>query len=214
MVTAKGKNKRNVYVRLPEDVKTARSHCKVVFESWKDNDYSDGNGINENYHLKCREYHFKLRNFLSQLEAEKITKLCNAADSNEKLFWRLLKGQRSTSQMTTFLVDGKLIIDKKQIREIWADHFEALGTRSVSVRYDNDFLTCVTTSVKDIFNSCTEDPSGVLNEPLQYYEVEQVCSELKPGVADVSIDYEHIRFAGPNLWVLLHQLFQDFFNKF
>ena len=30
VVTAKGKNTRNVYVRLPEDVKTARSHCKVT----------------------------------------------------------------------------------------------------------------------------------------------------------------------------------------
>ena len=91
-----------------------------------------------------------------------------------------------------------------------ADHFEALGTPSVSVRYDNDFLTRVTTSVKDIFNSCTGDPSGVSNEPLQYYEVERVFSQLKPGVTGVSIDYEHIRFAGLNLWVLLHQLFQDF----
>ena len=116
--------------------------------------------------------------------------------------------------MTAFLVDGKLITDKKQIREMWADHFEALGTPSVSVRYDNDFLTRVTTSVKDIFNSCTEDPSGVLNEPLQFCEVEQVCSQLKPGVAGVSIDYEQIHFAEPSLWVLLHQLFQDFFNKF
>ena len=92
---------------------------------------------------------------------------------------------------------------------MWTDHFEALGP-SVSVRYDNGFLTRVTTSVKDLFNSCTEDPSGVLNEPLQYYEIERVCSQLKPGVTGVSIDYEHIRFAGPNLWVLLHQLFQDF----
>ena len=116
--------------------------------------------------------------------------------------------------MTAFLVDGKLISDKKQIQEMWADHFEALGTPSVSVRYDNDFLTRVTTSVKDIFNSCTDDPSEVLNEPLQYYEVEQVCWQLKPEVTGVSIDYEHIRFAGPNLWVLSHQLFQDFFNKF
>ena len=113
----------------------------------------------------------------------------------------LLKGQRSTSQMTAFLVEGKLITDKKPIREMWADHFEALGTPSVSVRYNNDFLTRVTTSVKDIFNSCTEDLSGVLNEPLQYYEVEQVCSQLKPGVTGVSIDYELMRFAGPNLWV-------------
>ena len=87
----------------------------------------------------------------------------------------LLKGQRSTSQMTAFLVDGK------QIREMWVDHFEALGTPSVSVRYDNDFLIRVTTSVNNILSSYTEDPSGVLNEPLQYYEVERVCSQLKPG---------------------------------
>ena len=86
VVTAKGKNKRNVYVRLPEDVKTARSHCKVAFESWKNNSYSDGSSIDENYRLKRREYRFKLRNFLSQLEAERITKLCNAADSDEKFF--------------------------------------------------------------------------------------------------------------------------------
>ena len=34
--------------------------------------------------------------------------------------------------MTAFLVDGKLITDKKQIREMWAGHFKALGTlRSV-----------------------------------------------------------------------------------
>ena len=26
---------------VPEDVKTSRSHCKVAFESWKNNDYSD-----------------------------------------------------------------------------------------------------------------------------------------------------------------------------
>ena len=29
--TIKKKNKRNVYVRLPDDVKTARSHCKISF---------------------------------------------------------------------------------------------------------------------------------------------------------------------------------------
>ena len=86
-------------------------------------------------------------------------------------------------------------------------------TPSFSIRYDSDFLTRVTASVKDVFNSCTEDPSGVLNEPLQYYEVERVCSQLKPRATGVSIDHEHIRFAGPNLCVLLHQLFQDSFNK-
>ena len=116
--------------------------------------------------------------------------------------------------MTAFLVDRKIITDKRQILDMWADHFEALGTPSVSARYDNDFCTRIATSVKDILTSCIEDPSGVLNEPLQYDEVECVCSQLKPRVTGVSNDYEHIRFAGSSLWVLLHQLFQNFFEKF
>ena len=112
--------------------------------------------------------------------------------------------------MAAFLIDGKIITDKKQILDMWADHFEALGTPSVSARYDNDFCTRIATSVKDILTYCMEDPSGVLNESLQYDEVECVCSQGNR----VSIDYEHIRFAGSNLWVLLHQLFQNFFEKF
>ena len=87
-------------MRLPDDVKLARSHCKISFESWKEKDYPDRNETCKNYRSKRREYRFKLRNFLNQLEAEKIMKLCNAAYTNEKLFWRFLKGHRLTSQMT------------------------------------------------------------------------------------------------------------------
>ena len=66
-------------------------------------------------------------------------------------------------------------MDKMQLSE----NFSAKRCSSVSVRYNNDFLTRVTTSVKDIFNSRAEDPYGVLNEPLQYYEVEQVFLTVK-----------------------------------
>ena len=57
-----------------------------------------------------------------------------------------------------------------------------------------EFLTVVHT-IPPEFTFYYEDPSGVLNEPLQYDEVECVCSQLKPGATGVSIDYEHIRFA-------------------
>ena len=75
----------------------------------------------------------------------------------------------------------------KQIREMWAGHF------------DSDFLTRVTANVQEIFTSCTDDPSGVLSGPLQHEEVVRVCSQLKPGVCGVLIDYEHVRFAGSDL---------------
>ena len=59
-----------------------------------------------------------LRKFLNQIEIDKAAKLCNAAHSNEKLFWKLLKNRKSSSQMSAFLIDGKMITDKNDIREM------------------------------------------------------------------------------------------------
>ena len=77
-----------------------------------------------------------MRIILSQCEADKISKLCNAAESNEKLFWKLIKSQRSSSQMSAFVVNGELLTDENKIRDMWADHFEALGSTS---EIDKDF---------------------------------------------------------------------------
>ena len=154
-----------------------------------------------------------MRCFLSQVETDKIKKLCNAASTDEKLFWKLLKSQRSSSQMSSFLVDGKFITDKKQIRETWAGHFEELGAPSENIQFDSDFLTRVTANVQGIFTSCTVDPSGALSGPLQYEDVARVCSQLKSGVCGVLIDYGHVRFAGPDLWILLQDVYQEFFES-
>ena len=99
--------------------------------------------------------------------------------------------------MNAFLVDGNLLTARNKIRELWADHFESHGTSSDSSNFDNDFCHRVTTRVHDVLQACIEDPSGALYEPLEYEEVAYVCSRLKPGVASISIDYEHIRYAGP-----------------
>ena len=123
-----------------------------------------------------------MSNFLNSLENDKVTKLCNTAESDEKLFWKLLKGQRFSSQMSAFLVEDKLITDKNLIREMWVNHFEALETPSNSENFDNNFLARVTASVDDILKICSEGPSGALWAPLECEELARVCSSLKPGV--------------------------------
>ena len=168
--------------------------------------------IHDTYRCFSKEYRLLMRNFLNNLENDKVTKLCNAAESDEKLFWKLLKGQRSSSRMSAFLVEDKLIMDRNLIREMWVNHFEALGTPSNSENFDSNFLARVTASVEDIFKLCSEDLSGALCAPLEYEEVARVCSSLKPGVSGVSIDYEHIHFAGPTLWNYLFLLYRDFFQ--
>ena len=106
---------------------------------------------------------------------------------------------------------ANLLTDRNVIRDMWADHFEALGTPSENEYFDNAFLNHVVFGVRQIFDSCTNNPFGVLCEPLVYDEVAYVCSKLKLGVTGLCIDYEHIRFAGLPVWRLLFEMYQNFF---
>ena len=81
--------------------------------------------------------------------------------------------------MNAFLIDGKWITDKIDIRDMWANHFEDLGKPSVSPCFDHEFSDRGATRVRNIFASCQNEPSGTLNEPLQYQDVFKVCSKLK-----------------------------------
>ena len=123
------------------------------------------------YRAKRKDYRFKLRDFLNHHEADKI----KTFDCNEKLFWKLLKGQKSFFKMNAFLVNGNLLTDRSLIRNMWADHFEALGIPSQNEHVDNAFLNRVVSGVREIFDI------WVLCEPLDYDEVACVCSKLKLG---------------------------------
>ena len=64
------------------------------------------------------------------------------------------------------LVNGKLITDKNLIRNIWADHFESLGTISSNTNFDSKFLAKVADTVQELFVSFTDDPRGSLKSLL------------------------------------------------
>ena len=148
--------------------------------------------VHDNYRSKRKDYHLALCNFLNHLEADRVKKLCVAAETAEKRFWKLLKSQRSSTQISAFLVNRALITEENDIRDMWGggDHFEALSTPTVSLNFD-DFANSISIHIQNIFQNCINDPTGTLNEPLTYEEVASVCSNLKPGISGVSLDYEH-----------------------
>ena len=116
--------------------------------------------------------------------------------------------------MSAFLVNGAFITEENDIRDMWADNFEVLGTPTVSLNFDNEFANLISTHIQNIFQNCINDPTGALNEPLTYEEVAGVCSNLKPGVSGVSLDNQHVGYAGPPFWRLLFHLYQQFFENF
>ena len=154
------KRKHRVYVRLPDDAKVARSQCKIAFDFWKQDQFPVNSIVHDNYRPKRKDYHLALRNFLSHLEVDRVKKLCVAAETDEKLFWKLLKGQRSSSQMSAFLVNGAFITEENDIRDMWADYFEVLGTPTVGLNFDNEFANSISTHIQNIFQNCINDPTG------------------------------------------------------
>ena len=114
----RNKTKDKVYFKLLPDVKDARLQGKIVFNTLKESDFPSEGNVYLVYRSKRKEYRLKLCEFLNQLEVDKIIKLSHAAESNEKLFWKLIKGQRSSSQMTAFLVNDTLLTDRGKIRQM------------------------------------------------------------------------------------------------
>ena len=205
------KRKHGVYVMM---LKLHALSAKLPLISGKKDQFSVNSIVHGNYQSKRKDYCLALHNFLNHLEVDRVKKLCIATETDEKLFWRLLKGQISSSQMSIFLVNGAFITEENDIRDMWQDHFEVLGTPTVSLDFDNEFANSISTHIQNIFQNCINDPTEALNEPLTYEEVAGVCSNLKPGVSGVSLDYEHVAYTGPPLWRLLFHLYQQFFENF
>ena len=164
-------------IKLPKEVKVARYHGKVAFNDWKQLDFPLDGDAHDIYRAKHKNYRFKLRDFLKHLEADKIKNFVMLLIVMRNLFWKLLKGQNSFSKMSAFPVNGNLLTDRNLIRDMWADHFEALGTPSENEYFGNAFLNRVVSGVREIFDSCTNNPFRVLCEPLDYDEVACVSSK-------------------------------------
>ena len=96
---------------------------------------------------------------MNYLEVDGVKRLCVAAETDEKLFWKLFKGQRPSSQMSTFLVNWAFVTEEHDIRDMWADHFEALGTTTASLNFDDEFANSISTHIQNIFLNCINDPT-------------------------------------------------------
>ena len=90
-----------------------------------------------------------------------------------------------------------MITDKNDICEMWAEHFEKLGTPSTNTNSDSAFLDRVSASAQKFVTSCKNDTLGDLNDPLTYEEAANACSKLKPGFRVFSLI--------TNMYVLLDQ---------
>ena len=86
-------NKNKKYLNLPEHVKMTRENHSTAFITWKSSDFFNTGKIFYNYKSTRTVNRSELRNFFNEKEHEKITRLCDASETNENLFWKFVKSQ-------------------------------------------------------------------------------------------------------------------------
>ena len=119
--------------------------------------------------------------------------LMESHTNRDKLFFKLVAAQRSTSSKRTPCIKSNnvLFTDKADILQAWANHFESLGRPLESPLFDNNYHTQViedlkiissmsaeaeppvftpeevATAVKSLHNNKAADPQGLMAEHLK-----------------------------------------------
>ena len=75
---------------------------------------------------------FRSSDNFTSLNFQLVIYECKKLPSNEHCI--------SLAQMSTYLVDGKIITEKIDILNMWAGHFETIGTPFDNITYDKSFF--------------------------------------------------------------------------
>ena len=126
-----------------------------------------------------------MREHLKIEKETKIPELCFASDVDEKMFWKLIKGKRCSSQSGSFMVDGRLTNSSQEIIEMYFNHFRILRSFWQDIFFDENFRLHVVTSVLLELSSDLNHDENLksLNKPTELSEIVSVCKDLTDGTA-------------------------------
>jgi hypothetical protein len=130
------------------------------------------------------------------------------AEKDPKLFFKLIKSQRSTSETKTnsLLADSE-VYEGSRVMEGWATYQEALATPLENEKFHEDHKEIVDIDVQKIYEICLAKRH--IPEPFTINEVTKAITALKTGkAADVhTIAAEHLKHGGSDLALFLHSIF-------
>ena len=204
--TSKPKSKK----MLSNAVSKVRKELNALSVAQKENDSEE---IKLQYVRKRTEYRTTVMDELKLERQTRISELCNASEVDEKLFWKLVKGNLPCSQFGSFLIDGKFSSCPDEILSMWFNHFKSLGMTDYNLNYDDAFQEYIEKQVfyKLLSNFSDPETTADINKPTEYEEVTSICQTLTTGTSGglCQTTYEHIKFGRPYLWYkLYHSMFE------
>ena len=141
------------HFQLPEDIQAIKNDLNALHGQWKATGFNKQSHVFSDFKLKRNEYWPGHRQFILCKENNKIKRLCEASEVNEKLFWKMLESNKGKC-FTCFLVNGEYVNSEPDVLDMWANHFESLGQPTVQASFDEPFRLKVESAVQEIFIDC------------------------------------------------------------
>ena len=150
----------------------------------------------------------------AKYESQYLEKVEDAIEVDQKLFWHLLnKRTKQTKTRVRPVKDsnGKVVRETQDILKVWKDYYTQLYAPLQSERFDDETKHLVDTRIDGVDMTPTDEDTVILRDPITVEEVTKTCKALKLGKAagPDSIQPEHLRHAGNNLYQYLTTLFNN-----
>lgn len=193
-------------------IQSAIREKKLAFYNWKQNgksnDPSDTHLMEKK--LKTVELRRQIRIEVAKRRSEEKANILNARQSDNQLFHRLIRKQRSQNQK--FLDDlkvGQQIFCQEDIINGWYQHFKNLATKKDNDCFDLKFLKLVEKEVSVIYDLCLDSKYEV--KPVTEKEISDAVKSLNRGKApDIyGIAAEHVYYGGQQILNSIKTLIND-----
>ena len=210
------KSRRNIFVNpwITPGIIASVNKKHLYHSKWKDSITKLNKSGNCELERKFKEFRKKLKNVIKLAKKQFYLKKFSSVQGNLKKTWALineLRGKSKTKMKASFVIDGKLVKDKRQISNGFNDFFSSVA-RKLNAKLNSSRLADSQTAIcEDDFTMYLKSrvTSSIFLSPCTSTEIESKIQEFENDKAsDISVTL--LKKCAPYIsWHL-----SSFFNKF
>lgn len=205
----KAKYKKYLKPFWKEGMKLLHDNCRHYRKLWIIQGRPRGpeNRFFSDYKCAKRNFRRELRRKANEYESKEYERLEKTFEVDNSSFQKIMSKRRKQRglQTNSLKIDGKLIDEPEDLRNIWKEHYSQLYTPRSHPKYDECFLNHVISSLKIYENESYISDYDALDDTFTVEEVNSIIVKLPNGKTSGpdGLTYEHIKYGGTALTITL-----------
>ena len=201
-VIPKAKFKKHLKPFWKDGLKALHDNCRYLRKTWIMHGRPRGsdNSFFRNYKNAKTHFRRELRRKAYEYESKVYERLEKIFEVGNSSFQRIMSKRRKQRGIHTnaLKIDGKLIDDPEELRNVWKDHYSELYTPKIQSPYDDRFLDYIKSCLNNYEDQCVNTVYDALDDSFTVDEVSKITAEIPNGKSPGpdGLTNEHIKYGG------------------